>query len=269
MSTSKSNKEFRCPTVGAGGTFRYNDPIKPFGVTPCKTSLGVTFQIDTKRVFCANLAFDGKWAPLSEKDGSKLRSNVLEKLKAISKEERWVINNGVFGHDILYACQYIATQAKDELQKYPAWYMLKGLADFFDECSMKVKAEMTGLLEKKVVGQGKDFMTLEEEYQDRFHKAYFEMAREVQILYGRFMNADLTKPIRGFVVDLDAEGRGLFHIKDAEGNASYVAGFNAGGAAQHKYIAKKFNASDAAKPMYAPPEWSAVSPQGEKWTFSI
>lgn len=264
MSASKPIKEFRCPPLGTGGTFYYCNDVKPLGVIGHDDSLGIMFRIDSLRVFCASMQFNCSRDALPEEEGKKLRVQIFEKLKELSEAENWVINNGKFGRNVLVACQkYTEKTTKGEDAKYAAWYMLKGVHDFFTSCAMQVKGDITKLSEVHP-GLARVIITPDKD-QNRFHKLWLEMQGDVQLLCGQLRKTDLKRSKAGFVFDQDSVTGPLLHVI-ADGKAVFVTGFDAGKAAPCKYKAKKFSAEDIAIAEYNP---NKVVPKLGTWSFSI
>ena len=264
MSTDVLDRQFRCLPPGMGGTFEYSNEVRPIGIQKCETSLGVTFRIDSVRVFCANLQFNGsgECKALSKEKGEILRRQVFENLKNLSKNETWEMNNGKFGRDALAVCQKIACEdGKDQTVRYPAWFMLQGLNDFFMDSATELKNVMEKL--HKCYPEVADEICVPAEIRTRFHDVWWEIGRDIQVLFELFSNVKLAGNIAGFVVDGNYSPNNLFYL-DTNGRAAHVAGYDTGERARHKYVAKKLTDGNAALPKHGT---KGSGPKEERWSF--
>ena len=83
--------------------------MSSIGIQKCEDSLGITFRIDSVRVFCANLQINdkGEIKPISEDEGTPLRREIYDRLTNLAQTEEWELNNAKFGHDALLVCHKI------------------------------------------------------------------------------------------------------------------------------------------------------------------
>ena len=121
--------------------------------------------------------FDGTYQILSEEQGGNLRHQVCDKLIKLYETEELVVNNGLFGHNMAWACQKVVSNEGETTKNFPAWYMMQGIADFFRHCSVDLKKSMQRL--EGITGAHR-LLKVPAEKQNRYDKVYADMAREVQ-----------------------------------------------------------------------------------------
>ena len=240
-----TTKEFRCMPPGTGGILRYADKLKPFRVTGCETTLGITFKVDPKRAFCANMELKGEYHALSDEQGKKLRLQVWDRLVKFYETEELVVNNEVFGLSLVWTCQKVVLNEGGQVRKLPAWYMIQGIADFFKHCALVLKEAMQRM--EGITGLDR-LLTVPTEKQNQFDQLYAAMARRVEFFYSRFDRTKMEKKALGFVHDDTVFGRGLLLIEDVNGCSQII------------------DNGEAASCMYVPRE---VNMEQQDWSFSI
>lgn len=149
-------EQFRCVPRGTGGTFPMDRNNRRIGVKRCKTSVGVYFEIDDKRSFCAHIKFDKPYATLTESQAKRLQREVFEKLKQVCKREKWPIENECFGGMMTVMCEQTSVDGKGGNQNGPCWYIMLGLQDFIEDVVRKLTPKAMDMLFKTWKAMGLD-----------------------------------------------------------------------------------------------------------------
>jgi hypothetical protein len=126
--------EFKCVRPGTGGTLKIDDGLGCIGTIGCNTSLGVYFQVEPQRSFCAHITLEQPANMISEEQGEKLSKQIFQKLKEVASRDEWAIENDNFAGCMTLMCQQAVDQEQEKEKKAPGWYMVQGVRDFIKSC---------------------------------------------------------------------------------------------------------------------------------------
>lgn len=135
--------KFRCIRPGTGGTLKFGkSSTNLVGVADCETSIGIYFQIDAERSFCANiqvLSNGGQAAKISQEQGKALTEQIVSKLIRRAAKEKWDLDTQTFANGLLAVCrQTVSTSSNGDQRKLAAWFVVDALRYFVREAISRV-----------------------------------------------------------------------------------------------------------------------------------
>lgn len=182
------------------------------GVMGCENTVGVYFEVDERRCFCAHIKFDKPYATMSKDQAKRLQQQVLEKFKSVCERDKWSTAEQGFGACITVMCERPTYDVKGGKQNGPGWYIMKGLRDFMMDCYQKhtpkaVDALVDGWTAQGVSGPHPFQPYPVGELQEQLRKAR-TLHVHLQCLVHRIVPAT-TKPEAGqaFIIEYLSEGQ--------------------------------------------------------------
>lgn len=123
-------EEYRCVHKGDGGTLNIDQGIRRIGTISCDYSVGVYFQIDKDRSFCAHMAMKTPIEDITKEQGVRLQEKVKDRLQAIRTRDKWPIEDDNFGYCMTLLCRRPTYKVNAKRIHNAGWYMVEGVRDF-------------------------------------------------------------------------------------------------------------------------------------------